>query len=88
MTKDRLKDILNERDTNRLAYEKDGWKYFEEFLPAIELGLKEKPKEVPPVVMKPKEPPKVEPKKVEPKVEKETKAFLKKVETIVKGKKK
>ena len=39
MTKERLKQIMDERDANRSAYEKDGWKYFEEALPMIQEAI-------------------------------------------------
>lgn len=35
MTKERLKQILDERDSNPVAYQKDGYRYFEEALPLV-----------------------------------------------------
>jgi hypothetical protein len=38
--KDRIAAILNEKKTNPTAYKRDGWMYFEEFLPFIQAQLK------------------------------------------------
>lgn len=39
MTKERLKQILDERNSNPQAFARDGHQYFNEFLPIIEKGL-------------------------------------------------
>ena len=36
MTRERLKAILHEKNTDFHTYCRDGWRYFEEFIPAIE----------------------------------------------------
>lgn len=44
--KTRLKQILDERHNNFAAYQKDAWKYFDEFIPHLESTVQDEIKRV------------------------------------------